>query len=312
MIHGVAAGPPERTHEYRNHHLDSTRWDEFVARDDDIIVTTAYKAGTTWTQRILAALIFGPGPLPHSLMEISPWIDARFHGPIEPILAGVEAQEHRRFLKSHLAADGIRFFPEAKYIVVGRDTRDVFMSFFNHYSGYTDFMYDLFNDAERPGPEFPRCPDDPRALWPRWISEGWFEWEPDGWPMWSHHHHLTTWWDAREEPNVLLVHYGDLKADPEAEIRRIAGFCDIGIDEGAFPALLEGVGLNAMRAEARGTDDPMQMAFEGGASRFFFRGEAGRWRSVLTDDDLELYETAASTLDPDLRRWLEGGRHAIA
>ena len=112
MIHGVAAGPPERTHEYRNHHLDSTRWDEFVARDDDIIVTTAYKAGTTWTQRILAALIFGPGPLPHSLMEISPWIDARFHGPIEPILAGVEAQEHRRFLKSHLAADGIRFFSE--------------------------------------------------------------------------------------------------------------------------------------------------------------------------------------------------------
>jgi hypothetical protein len=110
----------------------------------------------------------------------------------------------------------------------------------------------------------------------------------------------------------LFVHYGDLSTDPEVEIRRIAGFCDIEIDEGAFPALLEGVGIDAMRTEARGTDDPMQMAFEGGAARFFFKGEAGRWRSVLTDADLELYEAAASTLDPELRRWLEGGRHAIA
>src|SRR5829696_8103120 len=38
---------PERTDEYRNHHLDSTRWDGFVPRDDDIFVTTAYKARTT-------------------------------------------------------------------------------------------------------------------------------------------------------------------------------------------------------------------------------------------------------------------------
>jgi hypothetical protein len=65
-----------------------------------------------------------------------------------------------------------------------------------------------------------------------------------------------------------------------------------------------------MRLEARGTDDPMQFAFQGGAERFFFKGENGRWRDVLTDDDLALYDTAAATLDPQLRTWLEGGRHA--
>src|SRR3954471_15472859 len=100
---------PERTREYRNHHLDSTRWDGFAVRDDDIFIATAYKAGTTWTQRILAALVFGPQPLPASLDEISPWIDARFWGPIESMLARLEAQQHRRFIKSHLAADGLRF-----------------------------------------------------------------------------------------------------------------------------------------------------------------------------------------------------------
>ena len=157
--------PPERTREYRNHHLDSTRWDQFAPHDDDIFVTTAYKAGTTWTQRILAVLILGPGPLRARLSEISPWIDARFVGPVQPILDRLEAQRHRRFMKSHLAADGLRFFPQAKYIVVGRDTRDVFMSLFNHYSSYTDRMYQLFNDPDRPGPEFPRCPSTPGELW---------------------------------------------------------------------------------------------------------------------------------------------------
>jgi NAD(P)-dependent dehydrogenase (short-subunit alcohol dehydrogenase family) len=97
--------PPERTREYRNHHLDSTRCNQFVPRDDDIFVTTAYKAGTTWTQRILAALILGPGPLRARLSEISRWIDARFVGPLQPILDRLEAQRHRRFMKSHLAAE---------------------------------------------------------------------------------------------------------------------------------------------------------------------------------------------------------------
>src|SRR3954467_897249 len=116
----MASKPPEQTHEYRNHHLDSTRWDTFKVRDNDIVVTTAYKAGTTWTQRILAALILGPEVMPAGgLTGVSPWIDARFFGPIEPMIETVDAQQHRRFVKSPLAADGIRFFPEAKYVVVG-------------------------------------------------------------------------------------------------------------------------------------------------------------------------------------------------
>lgn len=73
------------------------------------------------------------------------------HRPDQPILANIEAQDHRRFVKGHLAADGLRYFPQAKYIVVGRDTRDVFMSLFNHYSAQTDLMLELLNDAERVG-----------------------------------------------------------------------------------------------------------------------------------------------------------------
>ena len=178
----------------------------------------------------------GPKPLPARLSEISPWIDARFMGPLQPILDRLDAQRHRRFIKSHLAVDGLRFFPQAKYIVVGRDTRDVFMSLFNHYSSYTDMMFELFNDSDRPGPEFPRCPATPGELPLVWAKAGWFGWESDGWPFWSHHHHLSTWWAIRERPNVLFVHFGDLKADPQTEMRRIAEFCAIDVSEDSWPA----------------------------------------------------------------------------
>jgi aryl sulfotransferase len=304
---------PKRTREYRNHHLDSRRWDAFRPRDDDIFITTAYKAGTTWTQRIVAALVFDGEPLPDGLGTLSPWIDRRFAESLGALLTNVESQRHRRFLKSHLAADGIRYFPQAKYIVVGRDTRDVFMSLYNHYSSYTDLMYLMLNDADRTGPELPRCPATPREMWPRWIGEGWFEWEPDGWPFWSHHHHLSTWWEFRAVPNILFVHFGDLKAEPEVEIRRIAAFCDIDIDERMWPSIVASVGLDAMREEAhnRGGHEQMSLVFEGGADRFFYKGDNGRWRNVLTDDDLAQYDAAAATLDPSLRRWLEGGRHAV-
>lgn len=262
-------------------------------------------------QRILAALLLGPVPLYDRMFAVSPWLDARPVGPVEPVLEGLEAQRHRRFIKSHLAADGLRFFPQAKYIVVGRDTRDVFMSMFNHYSAYTDAMYAMLNDAGRPGPEFPRCPATPRELWPRWITEGWFEWEADGWPWWSHHHHASTWWEFRGLPNVLLVHFADLKADLEAEMRRVAAFCEVAVEDDAWPSLMSTVGLDAMRSEARGNNNAMAMAFEGGADGFFFKGTNGRWRGVLTDADLGLYEARASSLDPQLRLWIENGRHAV-
>ena len=49
---------PTYDHVYQNHHLDSTRWDVVTPRDDDIVISTSYKSGTTWTQWIVYNLIF--------------------------------------------------------------------------------------------------------------------------------------------------------------------------------------------------------------------------------------------------------------
>jgi aryl sulfotransferase len=86
-------------------------------------------------------------------------------------------------MKSHLPLDALPYYPQVKYIVVGRDARDVFMSFWDHYSNFTDATYAGLNDPRgRIGPPMPPCPQDIHECWTNWINRGWFEWESEGYP----------------------------------------------------------------------------------------------------------------------------------
>jgi hypothetical protein len=72
-------GPNRRTSvaALDHHHFDSLRWNFVTLRDDDIVIATSYKAGTTWMQGIVANLIFSGRELPASLFDLSPWVDMR-------------------------------------------------------------------------------------------------------------------------------------------------------------------------------------------------------------------------------------------
>src|SRR5262245_30965419 len=115
---------PQLVHLYQNHHLDSTRWDHYKPRDDDIIISTSYKSGTTWTQEIVLRLLY-QGPDAPYLSQVSFWVEARWE-PLDEIIKGLEEQKQRRFIKTHLPLDGLPYYSHVKYIVVGRDPRDVF------------------------------------------------------------------------------------------------------------------------------------------------------------------------------------------
>ena len=106
----MPAALPQRTRIYQCHHLDSTRWDDVVPRPDDIIITTSLKAGTTWTQRIVSLLVFQKLELPKSSPFVSPWPDSRFILGRDEMRTVVEGLEHRRFLKTHLALDGLPYW----------------------------------------------------------------------------------------------------------------------------------------------------------------------------------------------------------
>src|SRR5690348_8851227 len=115
--------PQSQPRVYKNWVVDSTRWRQYRPREAAVVVATYPKCGTTWMQRIMSLLIFG-SPEPRPIWELSPWIDCRFQMPLGPMMDLIEAQRHRRFLKSHLPFDGLPHYDQVRYIHVARDGRD--------------------------------------------------------------------------------------------------------------------------------------------------------------------------------------------
>ena len=67
---------PTKSRELHSHHFDSTIWNDLSFRDDDIVIATYAKAGTTWMQQILGQLLFDGDP-DLNVAAMSPWLDLR-------------------------------------------------------------------------------------------------------------------------------------------------------------------------------------------------------------------------------------------
>jgi aryl sulfotransferase len=104
-----------------------------------------------------------------------------------------------------------------------------------------------------------------------------------------------------------LVHFNDLKADLSGQLRRIAAFLGIEIEESRFPAMIEHCGIDYMRRAA--SEAPiLDMVFKNGGTTFFNKGTNGRWKDALTAADLRKYdEVVQASLTPDCARWVATG-----
>jgi aryl sulfotransferase len=296
--------------------LDSTRWLSYQPRAGDIVISTSPKSGTTWMKEIVGQLVFWGQVPPEGAhtqrSKAAVWFEPRW-APLDQSIERLEAQEHRRFIQSHLPLDGLPFYPQVQYIVVGRDARDVFMSVWNHHANFTpDFLEKINSIPGRVGDPMPAAPDDIHDFWRDWISRGWFAWESEGYPWWGNMHHNQSWWGYRHLPNILFIHYSDLLADLTGEVTRIASYLNIPLTQDALTAIVQAVTFAAMRERALDAEGSAPSAFKEGAKTFFFKGTNGRWRDVLSAEELQMYqEKAAQVLTPDCRAWLEQGRVAL-
>jgi len=294
---------PRKTRELHNHHFDSTVWNDFKFRDDDVVISTYAKSGTTWVQQIVSQLIFnGADGLP--VAEMSPWVDLRL--PAKEIkLAKLEEQQHRRFLKTHLPVDALVFAPQAKYIYIGRDGRDVVWSMYNHHANANQLWYDALNDTPgRIGPPIEPPPASVKQYFDDWMAK-------NGHPFWPFWENVRSWWAIRDLPNVLLLHFADLKRDMEAEIGRIADFLEIEPDDDKRADILTHCSFDYMKHNATPVV-PLGGAFwDGGATTFIHRGTNGRWRDTLSAGDCAGYEKrAVDELGELCACWLAGGGRA--
>lgn len=290
---------PTKTREMLTHLFDSRHWNDFAFRDGDIVIATYAKSGTTWMQQIVGQLVFnGREEVP--VHQLSPWYDMRVL-PHE-IRESVAAQTHRRFLKTHLPVDALVFSPLARYIYVARDGRDTAWSFHHHHINQTDEAFALYNAGLPEGfPVLERGTEDPLEFYRAWFAN-------DGFPVWPFWENVRSWWQVRNLPNVLLVHFNDLKADLPGNVRRIAAFLDLTPDEDTFARILVHCAFDYMKAHASELAPQGGSSWQGGAATFMNKGTNGRWHDKLTAEDVAAYNSrAVAELGSDCARWLEAG-----
>jgi aryl sulfotransferase len=125
------------------------------------------------------------------------------------------------------------------------------------------------------------------------------------WPFWEN---IRSWWAIRDLPNVMLLHFNELKADMPGTMRRIAAFLEIPIDEGKWRAMIEHCSFDYMKAHADKSAPLGGILWDGGAATFINKGTNGRWRDVLSSADIQAYESRArEELGPECAHWLATG-----
>jgi aryl sulfotransferase len=238
---GPVAQVPVR---YLTAHDDSARWVGFPFRLGDIVISTRSRSSTTWMQMICAPLIFQTPDLPSPLSELSPWLDW-LTLPRAELVARLDAQEHRRFIKTHTPLDGIPRDPRVTYIVVARHPLDMAVSLYHHYANLD--VGRIRELAGQPEPDGPPPSPLPLHEWLlSWIDQDPLPREkPDSLPgvMW----HLSDAWSRRSESNVVLIHYDDLSADLAGEMSRLADMLGIAVPQQIWPGLVAAAQFDYMR-----------------------------------------------------------------
>jgi len=121
-------------------------------------------------------------------------------------------------------------------------------------------------------------------------------------------HHYQKALRAADRANVVVCHYGDLQADLEGEMRRLADRLGIAVAERVWPALVEAASFERMRARADHLAPDVSQRYWRQTQQFFHGGTAGSWRAFCDEAALRRYEARVAELaPPPVAHWAHHG-----
>jgi hypothetical protein len=238
-------------------------------RPTDVIITPYGKCGTTWLQQIFHTLRTRGDFDFDDISRVVPWIETSKIVGID--IEAPQRAEPRGF-KSHL--DWGKVPKGARYIVSFRHPHDACVSFYHFMEGW------FFEPGAVSLEEFVATYVMRTGL------------ETDYW------NHLVSWWNERDNPDVLVLAYEQMNAQPEATIRRVAAFCGIPLDDDLLKLTLDRSSFGFMLKHKDKFDDLlMRTASEarcnlppGSDSAKVRKGGSGQGKAELTPELMALLD----------------------
>ncbi len=229
----------------------------------DIVACCYSKSGTTWLLQIAVQIAFRGQAEFDNIHHVVPWPDAEenFTRHIIP-LTNKSSQELAptglRVIKTHYALSAVPYVPEARYIALVRDPKDVCVSFY-HYARRLSW-----------GPLTPSVEN--------WVNTFLSpDLNPEYWPK-----HLSSYWREREQSNVLFLTFEEMKKDLAKAVKQITQFMEVDLTQYEFDEVLHRSSFSFMK-QNRSQFDPGQIVPWGAdKANLIRRGESGGSGELLS------------------------------
>jgi len=192
-------------------HYKRKAFADYQPTSHDVFVCAYSKSGTYWALQIaLQITYYGEArfdnihhliPWPEKLMSAD-FLNLNDPGPQQKSPTGL------RVIKTHLESDYVPYSPDAKYIVMMRDPKDVFVSSYYFGQGLLNAMgvnYDVVG-------------------WLKQFTSDHFFF--DSWAA-----HVASYWAWRNCHNVLILTFSKMKHNLRAACQQIAGLMQVTLTE---------------------------------------------------------------------------------
>ena len=233
-------------------------------RPGDICFTGYPKSGSTWLSFVLL-LITRNGEIPtdRTLRNSLHWVASSFTYPRskEELDDFPSPRIFKSHMPYHMAVGGNPVDNPCKYIYIARNPKDVVVSYYyfecnkswaGDYTGSWEHWFKMFVEGK--------------------VQRGdWFD-------------HVLSWWEHRNAKNILFLKYEDLKANLEAEIKKIARFLGYPMPMELLATIREKTSFRNMQQE-----DFSNMHEIEELGGFFRKGQVGSWRDQFTIAQSEFF-----------------------
>jgi hypothetical protein len=231
----------------------------------DVFISPYAKCGTTWLQQIVHGLRTRGDMDFDDISRVVPWLE-------NSLMVGLDLYAPQRgafqAFKSHLTWHDI---PKGgRYIVSFRDPKDALISNYYFLDGWHWEAGAISIEEFAKGAYLARRDDVRGGYW----------------------YHLTSWWEQRHNPQVLLLSYEAMKADLPGTVRAIANFLEIDPEHALLELVVSQSSLDFMLAHKDKFDDLLMRELHiqhghlppGGDSAKVRTGRVGDHRAELPAD----------------------------
>eukprot|EP00560_Eucampia_antarctica_P007618 CAMPEP_0197828150 /NCGR_PEP_ID=MMETSP1437-20131217/4787_1 /TAXON_ID=49252 ORGANISM="Eucampia antarctica, Strain CCMP1452" /NCGR_SAMPLE_ID=MMETSP1437 /ASSEMBLY_ACC=CAM_ASM_001096 /LENGTH=312 /DNA_ID=CAMNT_0043429275 /DNA_START=50 /DNA_END=988 /DNA_ORIENTATION=+ len=292
-------------------------------RTGDTVIAVPVKSGTTWMMNIFHQLRTGGDPDLKDIYAEVPWLEfkERPDQPNEELLERWKKipDSVRRGFKSHSQpgegpGDFAVYREDVKYVVLVRSPEEAIVSFKPFLEAHSKEIWKLWG-MEEIRDQFLRPT----------FKEFYYEMALKGFPTMPPHlvppgglltmfffSFINGWWPLRNKPNVLFIHFSEMKKDHNGSVRKIADFLDFTPTDEQWTNVMEYTSFPWMKAHQEkfeiATLLPFKIIDDGGMVRNGKTGAASE--DGMTPEIAADIASWAEKMVPDTaaRKWLfEGG-----